>query len=553
MSSTGNSDIQRILADVMANRPYSHRQNVDPTVVAVVTVEEDMRFLPDTMGALLRQTVLPGVIVIADCAGGDNPPVQSQFQVIPAPSGLVSSVPQPKTVTVELVGVKGARSFYHGVAKALHDAQLDSSTRAVWLLHDDSRPADDTCLESLLETWRNDPTASVLGAKQLDWQAEHLHDVGAYAYRHRVESLVVDGEPDQEQYDGRRDVFSVSLAGTLVSIETMHELGGADDWFTTFAESEDFCRRVCLSGRRVVVVPQARIAHRRARFEGCAPRAASPWTRIVPLTVRWLASGEDALLLYGHAPDDVAVRLGVRRVRRDWQGDRETVRQASVRGAVRTGSPWTLWGGLPRAIAARRRVSRQESVPIGRLGVLVANRQQVAQWHDRVQALSDQRHVVLLSPLAKAHLRRRAIQRWLLAVAMALVCFGVVAVMHGTTLRAVLSGASLYSDSLLPTGGDFGQLWRAATTSWVFGDGIAAPPAPWLLVWGLASVITAGNVSAAIALVTFAAAPSWRCPSGRSPACSPVPMRSVSHVACCGRRSRSAWGCSPQVMCRCSP
>ena len=117
MSSTGNSDIQRILADVMANRPYSHRQDVDPTVVAVVTVEEDMRFLPDTMGALLRQTVLPGVIVIADCAGGDNPPVQSQFQVIPAPSGLVSSVPQPKTVTVELVGVKGARSFYHALPR----------------------------------------------------------------------------------------------------------------------------------------------------------------------------------------------------------------------------------------------------------------------------------------------------------------------------------------------------------------------------------------------------------------------------------------------------
>lgn len=136
--------------------------------------------------------------------------------------------------------------------------------------------ADDTCLESLLETWRNDPTASVLGAKQLDWQAEHLHDVGAYAYRHRVESLVVDGEPDQEQYDGRRDVFSVSLAGTLVSIETMHELGGADDWFTTFAESEDFCRRVCLSGRRVVVVPQARIAHRRARFEGVRTKGGEP-------------------------------------------------------------------------------------------------------------------------------------------------------------------------------------------------------------------------------------------------------------------------------------
>ena len=446
MSSTGNSDIQRILADVMANRPYSHRQNVDPTVVAVVTVEEDMRFLPDTMGALLRQTVLPGVIVIADCAGGDNPPVQSQFQVIPAPSGLVSSVPQPKTVTVELVGVKGARSFYHGVAKALHDAQLDSSTRAVWLLHDDSRPADDTCLESLLETWRNDPTASVLGAKQLDWQAEHLHDVGAYAYRHRVESLVVDGEPDQEQYDGRRDVFSVSLAGALVSIETMHELGGADDWFTTFAESEDFCRRVCLSGRRVVVVPQARIAHRRARFEGVRTKGGEPVDEDRPIDSsmarirgRMRYSYTDTRLMMWPFVWVFGVFAAIGKAiaklfaKRPYEALCELV------------APWTLWGGLPRAIAARRRVSRQESVPIGRLGVLVANRQQVAQWHDRVQALSDQRHVVLLSPLAKAHLRRRAIQRWLLAVAMALVCFGVVAVMHGTTLRAVLSGASLLS------------------------------------------------------------------------------------------------------------
>lgn len=406
----------------------------------------------------------------------------------------------------------------------------------------------------MLETWRNDPTASVLGAKQLDWQAEHLHDVGAYAYRHRVESLVVDGEPDQEQYDGRRDVFSVSLAGALVSIETMHELGGADDWFTTFAESEDFCRRVCLSGRRVVVVPQARIAHRRARFEGVRTKGGEPVDEDRPIDSsmarirgRMRYSYTDTRLMMWPFVWVFGVFAAIGKAiaklfaKRPYEALCELV------------APWTLWGGLPRAIAARRRVSRQESVPIGRLGVLVANRQQVAQWHDRVQALSDQRHVVLLSPLAKAHLRRRAIQRWLLAVAMALVCFGVVAVMHGTTLRAVLSGASLYSDSLLPTGGDFGQLWRAATTSWAFGDGIAAPPAPWLLVWGLASVITAGNVSAAIAVGDVCRGAPHALSFWRSPACSPVPTRSVSHVACCGRRSRSAWGCSPQAMCRCSP
>ena len=60
----------------------------------------------------------------------------------------------------------------------------------LWLLHDDSRPADDRCLEALLDAWRNTPTAALLGAKQLDWEGTHLHAVGAYAASHRVTTLV---------------------------------------------------------------------------------------------------------------------------------------------------------------------------------------------------------------------------------------------------------------------------------------------------------------------------------------------------------------------------
>lgn len=51
---------------------------------------------------------------------------------------------------------------------------------------------------------------------------------------------------------------------------------GADPWFGTFAESTDLCRRICLGGGRVVVVPQARIAHRRARFEGVRSKNGQP-------------------------------------------------------------------------------------------------------------------------------------------------------------------------------------------------------------------------------------------------------------------------------------
>ena len=46
--------------------------------------------------------------------------------------------------------------------------QSSGAPRALWLLHDDSRPSDASCLERLLEAWRNTPGASVLGCKQCD-------------------------------------------------------------------------------------------------------------------------------------------------------------------------------------------------------------------------------------------------------------------------------------------------------------------------------------------------------------------------------------------------
>ncbi|RSX54001.1 hypothetical protein D2E25_0307 [Bifidobacterium goeldii] len=509
MTSTGTTDdLQQIVADLLASRPYSHRQEVDPTIAAVVTVEDDLRFFPDTMRAVLSQSVLPGVIVVADCTGSIAQPVQSTFEVITAPAGPATFVPEPQTVAVRLVRAKGARSFSHAVSKALQYAEIGPTTRAIWMLHDDSRPACDDCLERLLEAWRNTPTASLLGAKQLDWQGLNLHDVGSYAYHHDIRSLVVDGEPDQEQYDTRRDVFCVSLAGALMPVETLHATKGGDAWFTSFAESRDLGRRICVSGGRVVVVPQARIAHRRARFEGvrtkggaaleegrtvnnammrmvARQRYAYTDMRLMMWPLVWVASviisfGRAVAALFAKRPFEACCELCL---------------------------PWRDLFSLPRAIAARRRLTRCSRVGISRLSALVANRQQVAQWHDRVQALNDQRHVVLLSPLAKAHLHRRAIQRWLLALLMAALCEAAVVATHWTVLRQVFGGGYLYSDVLLPTGGSFAELVRSATTSWVFGGGVSAPPAPGLLVLMGASILTFGHVSAAMALIVFAAAP----------------------------------------------
>ena len=170
MNSNASSDIQTIVTDVLNSRPYTHRQDVDMSVAAVITAQHDLRFLASTVGAVLAQRMLPGMIVIADCTGQIEQPMQMTFDVIHSSQDVLTEVPEAKTVRVILVGVKQAASFMDAVTRAMDQIGIDAGIRALWTLHDDSRPADDRCFETLLDAWRNTPTAALLGAKQLDWQ-----------------------------------------------------------------------------------------------------------------------------------------------------------------------------------------------------------------------------------------------------------------------------------------------------------------------------------------------------------------------------------------------
>lgn len=219
-----STDVRSVVAAALSSRAYGHTQDVEASVAAVITVEDDLRFLPATLSAVFAQSVLPGTVIVADCTGDVAQPVETSFEVISSSASPMVEMPTSHKVSVQVVRAQGARSFGSAVAKALQYAHLAPDTRSLWLLHDDSRPADAACLEHLLETWRNAPTAALLGAKQLDWEGRTLHDVGGYACGHRIETLVVDGEADQEQYDGRADVYAVSLAGALVPMETWRSL-----------------------------------------------------------------------------------------------------------------------------------------------------------------------------------------------------------------------------------------------------------------------------------------------------------------------------------------
>ncbi|MBT1174848.1 glycosyltransferase family 2 protein [Bifidobacterium sp. LC6] len=509
MSSTANNDIHDALANAMAARPYTHRQDVDAGIAAVVTVEDDTRFLESTLHSLLIQSVLPGAIVIADTTGRTSQPVKTSFEVIPSPSGPVLQVPQAKQVSIQIVRAKGARSFGDAVTKALQYAELPASTRALWLLHDDSRPADASCLEHLLEAWRNAPGASVLGCKQSDWEDERLHEVGMYAGKHAVHSLVVDGEPDQEQYDGRQDVFAVSLAGALVAFDEFKRLT-INPWMTTYSESVDFCRRVCLSGGRVVIVPQAEIAHRRARYEGVRTRGGEALEHEHANNAALAIARSQQRYLYTDLHMSTWIAVWLWRVIRSFGVTIALLlRKQPYQALIQLCLPWLALTSIPGAMRSRRLVARQSKVSMSSLGVLSADREQIRQFHERRDAFQAQQGMVLLSPLERAHLKTRLIRRWVAALCMALACFLAIVLTYWQVFRAAFSGGSLYSNYLLPTGATFKQLAQSATTLWVFGagTGIPAPPTPWLMVLMVTSLVTFGHVSVALALMLFAAAP----------------------------------------------
>ncbi|MBT1172970.1 glycosyltransferase family 2 protein [Bifidobacterium sp. MA2] len=501
--------VRQIVNDALAARPYSHSQNVERAVAAVIAVERDLRFLPSTLSALLRQSVLPGAIIIADCSGQTTQPVELSFEVVAAGSEPLERFPEATGISVQLVRAQGARSFGEAVSRALDQAHLDYCVQMLWLLHDDSRPADDRCLEQLVESWRNTPGASLIGAKQLDWEGTNLHNVGAYASGHGIHTLVVDGEPDQEQYDTRSDVFAVSLAGALVPLDTVRSSRGISNWFGTYAQGADLCRRICRGGGRVVVAPRARIAHRRARFEGMRTRGGEPaaegavnpsmgvldaWQRyrytdipapLWPLVWLWsliAAIGSALRRFAGKQPFEAGCELAL---------------------------PWRALIGSAGAFKARRAVTSQTVVTRSQLAMLSVTRDQLARWREREQALEEQCDTVLLSPLVRSHLRMRLTRRWGLAIAMAVAAFVVVLTLDWSMFRAALGGGSLRSAQWLPTNVSLGALAEAATTQWVWGvgTGVAAPPAPWLWVLLVASLLTGGHVAAATSLIFFAAAP----------------------------------------------
>lgn len=462
--------------------------------VTAVVVAADDRYLEATLAAVARQTRAVERVIIADASDGGA-----------GIGNAIESLTFPGGVQVDHVASRGARNFGAAVKMALLGSLTEEvTTEWLWLLHDDS-PPEPAALAELIRATAGARAVGIAGCKQVDYHdPDELVSVGVrYTRAGRRVAEVDPGEIDQGQYDDREDVYAVGTAGMLIRTRTWRAVGGTDPVLGPFHDGADLCRRVRLSGQRVIVVPTARVRHARASLwygvgreavtadgrHSFFPRrlailhgrltAAPLWAVVFTALVMLLAAPVRAL--WRVASNDIALAVDELR------------------------APLTAIGRIGAVVRARRTAARQAKVPRSALAPLQATRQEVRRlwWHRWRQARVEQRRRLAPSEL---EIRERRIlatrRRWtLLAVTAALVGLGAL-------VAPAAFGAGAFTIPSLSGGGlagvddSYQVLWQRALSAWrVVGDGGAGPAAPFTFI--VALLATLGGAPAGVSSHAF--------------------------------------------------
>ena len=156
-----------------------------------------------------------------------------------------------------------------GFAAACNEASLMVEGSAFFLFcHDDVR-LDEDCVGLMVEAaFRTN--AGIVSPKVVNYEDPLvLLHVGQTCDRFAVVRERVDpGEIDHGQQDLERDVFVAPGGVTLVRTDLFRTLRGFDPMIPLIGEDLDLCWRAQVAGARIIVAPQARVAHRETLATG---------------------------------------------------------------------------------------------------------------------------------------------------------------------------------------------------------------------------------------------------------------------------------------------
>nr|MBP7835294.1 glycosyltransferase family 2 protein [Rhodoluna sp.] len=223
-----------------------------PSVVAVVISHDAPEFLTATLQAVKTQTYSAERILVIDTSTND------ECQQVATNFGIT-----------EFHRLSPKYSLANSLAFAMKQIQ---ETNWVWLLHEDSAP-DEDALENLLRAVELSPSVALAGPKLLDWDDQRVvSQLGLTLTPLGDLFSLVSGELDQSQHDDADDVLAVGTAAALIRFDLLKLLDGFSPAAPELAADFDFSIRTRMAGYRVIVVPQAKVAHASLSMRGKRPR-----------------------------------------------------------------------------------------------------------------------------------------------------------------------------------------------------------------------------------------------------------------------------------------
>ena len=214
-----------------------------PAVVAVVVTTGPGPGLEAALASIVAQDY--GELSLLVVANGSDEHVAARVAVV-APSAFVKILDQNR-----------------GFAAACNEASLMVEGSAFFLFcHDDVR-LDPDCVGLMVEAaFRTN--AGVVSPKFVNYEDPLvLLHVGETSDRFGVvRDRLEPGEIDHGQQDLERDVFVAPGGVTLVRCDLFRTLRGFDPLIPLIGEDLDLCWRAQVAGARIIVAPQARVAHR---------------------------------------------------------------------------------------------------------------------------------------------------------------------------------------------------------------------------------------------------------------------------------------------------
>ena len=213
-----------------------------PPVVVVVVTKDPGPWFDETLEALANQDYSNYQVVILDAS---EVPVPLERIAKYLPSAFVKHLESDNGYSAN---TNLALEMVKGVTHLI-------------LSHDDVRPATNAITLMVEEALRSN--AGIIAPKYVRWDdpsrivsvGMNVDKLGARADR------VIPGELDQEQHDAVRDVFIAPGGFVLVRMDLFAAIGGLDPTLELFGEDLDLCWRAQLQGARVLVAPQASVAH----------------------------------------------------------------------------------------------------------------------------------------------------------------------------------------------------------------------------------------------------------------------------------------------------